>query len=561
MIGISRMQTSAERYQSWINHPNLDDATREELLALTDPEEINDRFYRDLRFGTGGIRGVMGAGTNRLNRYLVRRVACGLADYMRENAGPEASVVIAYDTRHHSRAFADETAQTLLGCGVQVLLYEMPVPTPVLSSSVPRYRAAAGVMITASHNPPEYNGIKVYDGNGVQLTPPKAEALTACINRQPDALELKRLPAASACHYLGQAALEEFLDAAHRQALPARGKNDLSIVYTPIHGAGLNAVTRILEKDGFSRVSLVSEQTEPDGAFPTVVSPNPEERGALELAIRLAQRNGADLVLGTDPDADRLGVAVRHHGAYRLLTGNQIGALLVGFVLEKRKSELTPAHTIVKTIVTGELGAKIAQSYGVRVMDTLTGFKYIGEAAVAFEAARDRIFLMGYEESYGYLIGTHARDKDAVVSAMLMAEMAAEAKADGRTLVDALESLYARYGMYVDALETVLLPGESGMRAIASAMARFRGAGTGAMPEACVLEDYQSGVAGFPREDVLRYVFSDGSWIAVRPSGTEPKLKLYFSIRGPDEPSAQARLHAIRSAALRLTDHTLGENA
>lgn len=551
MNGILRMETTAERYERWKNHPNTDDETRAELAALTDPEEINDRFFRELSFGTGGMRGVMGAGTNRLNRYVVRRVASGLAEYLLDKAGAEAcSVVIAYDTRHRSRAFADETAETLLGRGVDVMLYETPVPTPMLSFSVPFEKAAAGVMITASHNPPEYNGIKVYDEYGVQLTPPKANALTAYIGRQPDALAIEKLPPKGEKTMLGQKELDAYLDAVQRQALPADGKDALAVVYTPIHGAGLAALTGILNRDGFANVSLVTEQTTPDGAFPTVKSPNPEERGALAMGIALAEETNADLILGTDPDSDRLGVGVRHNGEYRLLTGNQIGALLVWFVLEKHKNELTSAHTIVKTIVTGELGAKIAESYGVRTMDTLTGFKYIGEASVAFEAGRERIFLMGYEESYGCLVGTHARDKDAAVAAMLTAELAADAKSRNRTLIDVLDELYARYGYYADALETVLLPGERGMREIAETMERFRAAGAGVMPEACELLDYQNGICGLPKENVLRFVFADGSWTAVRPSGTEPKIKLYFSICGAGEAAANARLNEIRKAAL-----------
>ena len=554
------METSTERYNRWKNHPNLDAGTYAELTALTDRAEINDRFYQDLKFGTGGIRGVMGAGTNRLNSYIVRRVAAGLADYL-HSAGKSggSGVVIAYDTRHHSRDFADEMAQTLAGCGVAAMLYEMPVPTPVLSFSVPHLHASAGVMITASHNPPAYNGMKLYDENGVQFTPQKANALTACINRQPDALELKRAAAAAEIKKLGEQELDAYINAVFTQALPVSGKDNLSIVYTPIHGTGLDAVTRILSRDGFTSVSLVAEQTSPDGAFPTVVSPNPEERGALEMGIALAERTNADLILGTDPDADRLGVGVRHGGTCRLLTGNQIGALLVWFVLEKRKSQLTGADTIIKTIVTGELGAEIAKSYGVQVVDTLTGFKYIGEAAVGFETARDRVFLMGYEESYGYLVGTHARDKDAIVSAMLITELAADAKSRGQSLIDVLNGLYACYGFYLDALETVLLPGESGMKQMKAIMQRFRGSGTDAIPETSEVCDYLAGAEGLPKENVLRFMLTDGSWMAVRPSGTEPKLKFYFSIRGEDHAAAEKRLNAIRSSVLRWMETSMGE--
>lgn len=541
-----------ERYEHWLNHPNLGPELRAELLAL-DSDEIADRFYRDLTFGTGGMRGVMGAGTNRLNLPIVRRVAYGIASYLlEETKNASSGVVVAYDTRRLSREFAREMAETLQGLGVDARLFSDPAPTPALSFAVAHLRAAAGVMITASHNPPQYNGIKVYDEFGVQLTPPKADALTACIQRQPDALELTRNKAAHAYGTLGGEVIDAYLDAVLTQALPALGKENLSIVYTPIHGAGLASVTGILERDGFTNVALVKEQCAPDGAFPTVVSPNPEERCALEMGLDLAERTGADLVLGTDPDSDRLGVGVRHDGEYRLLSGNQIGALLVWFVLEKRKASLRAGDTIVKTIVTGELGAKIAKSYGVRVENTLTGFKYIGEASVRFEKTGGQSFLMGYEESYGYLVGTHARDKDAVVSAMLTAELAAEAKSRGETLIDILNGLYARYGTYSDALTTITMPGERGMHEISAAMERFRRAGIGAMPEPCALSDYQNGIDGLPEEDVLRFLFSDGSWMAVRPSGTEPKLKLYFSVRGETPAAADARLNGFRAAALKL---------
>jgi phosphoglucomutase len=485
------MSAAEERCRRWLESP----IRRRDRADLPRCAIRGDRrrFYRDLSFGTGGMRGVMGAGTNRLNRYNVRRVACGLADYLKnETKNASQGVVIAFDTRINSAAFARETADTLLALGVPASLYEAPVPTPMLSFSVPYRNAAAGVMITASHNPPAYNGIKIYDENGVQLTPPKAAALTARIERQPDALELPAPRRSVRAAVLGKAALDAYLDAVQKQAFPVPGKEELAIVYTPIHGAGLVPVTEILRRDGFLNVTLVYEQCEPDGAFPSVVSPNPEERGALAMGLALAEQTGADLVLGTDPDSDRLGVGVRHGGGYRLLSGNQIGALMVWFVLEKRKGSLKPTDTIVKTIVTGELGAKIAKSHGVKVVDTLTGFKYIGEASVAFERTNRNTFLMGYEESYGCLVGTHSRDKDAVVSAMLMAELAAEAKTRGQTLIDILDGLYARYGAYADALETVLLPGERGMREIAGAMARFRSAGTDAMPEPCALFDYQT---------------------------------------------------------------------
>lgn len=546
------MQIARDRYGAWLISPALDEKLHAELLALTDPAEITDRFYRDLAFGTGGIRGIMGAGTNRMNRHTVRKAIYGLAQYLREETrSAERGVAVAFDTRHYSREFAREAADVLSGSGVPVYLFETPMPTPLLSFAVHRLSAAAGVMVTASHNPKEFNGIKVYNSDGVQLVPEQADALSAVIERCPDPLAVPVLPPKAGVTPLGAELLDEFVAAVCAQSRYQGDKSSLSIVYTPIHGAALLPVTKALAADGFTHVALVPEQVTPDGSFPTVASPNPEERGALALGLRLAEETRADLVLGTDPDGDRLGVGVRHGGAYRLLTGNQIGALLVRFVCETAREPITSADTLVKTVVTGGLGAAVAASYGASVEDTLTGFKYIGRRAVELEKFGDRRFLLGYEESYGYLVGTHARDKDATVAALLIAELAAKEKSAGRTPIDALDALHAAHGFFLDALDAVTLPGQNGEAAIAAAMARLRRADASVLGAGCRALDYEKGLDGLPAENLVKFAFPDGSWAAVRPSGTEPKIKLYYSVRGAAEEEAQARLTSLRAL---LTD-------
>ncbi|MBQ2769927.1 MAG: phospho-sugar mutase [Clostridia bacterium] len=536
-----------ETYENWLNSPAMDDETRRELLAL-EGEEITERFYKKLSFGTGGIRGIMGAGTNRLNRYTAGWAFDGLARQLLNLPGArEQGVVIACDTRNHSMDFARRAEEILLGRGIRVLRFDRPVSTPVLSFAVVHHQAAAGLMITASHNPKIYNGIKVYDAQGVQLTPHKALALAEEINAQPDPLLVEVLPPAAQAVSLGDETLSAFVSAVLTQSRSDDGKKDLSIVYTPLHGAALEAVTCTLKGAGFEQVALVQEQTSPDGDFPTVASPNPEERGALQLGLNLAEQLGADLVLGTDPDGDRLGAGVRHGDEYRLLTGNQIGALLVDFVLKKDQP-----GTLIKTVVTGELGAKIAESRGVQVKNTLTGFKYIGEEALRVNGAGEPPFVMGYEESYGYLVGLHARDKDATVSALLLSELAAREKARGRTLVDRLEELYQEFGFYADALFTLTLQGKAGEERIAAAMEALRRDGGRGIPEGCTLLDYEKGIDGLPRENVLKFVFADGSWLAARPSGTEPKIKFYASIAGEDREIAWERLEELKNSVLHL---------
>ncbi len=550
-------------FEQWKTDVFFDESVREELCALTDEKEIEDRFYRDLEFGTGGLRGVMGAGTNRMNKYTVGKATAGLGVYLLNAYGDEAKkrgVAIGYDTRINSAEFARIAADVLSGMGIKVYLSSVARPTPQLSFSVTYFHAIAGVVVTASHNPKEYNGYKVYDEYGCQLCVEQANGVIACVN----AIEDVRSVNFRSNDKLVQTvdATEPFIEAVllQRRAVSDEAKRNLKVVYTPLHGTGHVPLRSALLKDGFPDVSVVPMQAIADGRFPTVASPNPEDRRALEMGISQARQSGADLVLGTDPDSDRVGIAVRDGAEYRLMTGNQTGALLMDFVLANTELSALKNPAVVKTVVTSELGAAIAKKKGLTVFSTLTGFKFIGEKITQFEqakqsgdAVRDYDFVFGYEESYGYLAGTHARDKDAVVSGLLICEMAAHYKAQGKTLVRRLNEIYDEYGYYLDALDSFTLKGKDGLERIVNIMKELR---EGEAPFEGVREriDYKRSVSaeeGFgelPKSDVLKYLFEDGSWIAVRPSGTEPKIKIYYSVRAESEKNAQAKLDLLRAS-------------
>ena len=542
-----------ERYQEWLNASWLEAADKAELAALTDEKEIEDRFYRDLEFGTAGMRGVMGVGTNRMNKYIVAKATLGLANYLKGEfpADFKKGVVIAYDSRNNSKEFAAETARVLCACGVPVKLFDTLEPVPVLSFSVRHHNAAAGVVITASHNPREYNGYKVYGPDGCQLTPGAAAKLTDYV----EAAAISAIPAggdAALLTTIGQETVEKFLDAIQTVSVPQANAADLKVVYTPLHGSGNLPVRAILARCGFANVQIVPEQELPNGDFPTVKAPNPEDRTALLLGIELAKKNGADIVIGTDPDSDRIGVAIGKGSEYTLLNGNQIGALLANFVLTHRT--LNAKSTLITTVVTGELGAQVALARGAQVLRTLTGFKYIGEQMTKFERTGEREFVMGYEESYGYLVGTHARDKDAVTAAMLICEMAADAKSRGLTVLDELEALYKELGYYLDAQDSHTLKGKDGAERIKAMMTWLREHGSTFRGVSQTL-DYSKGIDGLPKENVMKFLCADGSWFAVRPSGTEPKIKIYYSIKSTDRAGAQVKLDERRaevSAALGL---------
>lgn len=563
------MSEAVRKYEAWLNDPQMDEATKAELEAIAgQTAEIEDRFYRDLAFGTGGLRGVIGAGTNRMNAYTVGKATQGFARFVKEqasSAGTEPTVVIAYDSRHRSPEFAEEAALVLAGNGVKAYVFESLRTTPELSFAVRHLRASGGIVITASHNPPEYNGYKVYGPDGCQLVPQLAEQVIQYIQEVPSFADVKKLAkdeaiTAGRLQYIGDAVDEAFIRAV-TAATPGgdavrQAAADLKVVYTPLHGTGNLAVREALKRSGFTQVTVVAEQELPDANFSTVKSPNPEERAAFELALQLAERDNADIVIGTDPDCDRMGAVVRNsEGVYTVLSGNQSGALMIHYVLTRLKEEgrLPQDGIVVKTIVTSEMGAEIARSHGLQVASTLTGFKYIGELMTKFEQAGGTpSFVFGYEESYGYLAGTYARDKDAVQASLLICEAAAYYKQQGLSLYDVLLELYAQYGYYQEHLESITLKGKDGMEKILAIMNDWRSNPPAEVAGVQVerLLDYAKGIDGLPRENVLKFMLADGSWFCLRPSGTEPKIKLYFAVCGQSLEDAKARISRLTQAVL-----------
>lgn len=536
-----------EKYEYWLT---FDDNTKNELESITDKKEIEDRFYKDLEFGTGGLRGIMGAGANRMNKYTVGKATKGLCEYLKNEFSGEKSVVIAYDSRNNSKTFAECAAEVLCYNGIKTFLFEEIMPTPVLSFSVRYLNCNAGIVITASHNPKEYNGYKVYDKHGCQLVPQYADKVISYINNVKDIKSVKHMNLNMALSngyltYIGDEVLNSYISEVEKMAV-YKEASDLKIVYTPLHGTGNIPVRKVLSDMSFD-VSVVKEQAVADGNFTTVRSPNPEEKDALNMALEQAKRANADLVIGTDPDCDRVGVGVLHNGEYTLLTGNQTGALLVDFYLKFKKQSLNPKSTLVKTIVTNDLGAEIARKNGLNVVETLTGFKYIGDQITKYEKTGENEFLIGYEESYGYLVGTYARDKDAVIASMLICEMAAYYKKNKMTLVDALNVLYSEYGFYLDALDSFVLKGKDGASRIKNIMSYFRANKATVFPNITDVKDYSTGIGDLPKSNVLKFFLKGGSWIAVRPSGTEPKLKMYYSVRGIDSSTCERSLQNIRT--------------
>ncbi len=538
----------SKKYEQWLT---FDEETKKELMEITDEKELEDRFYKDLSFGTGGLRGIMGAGANRMNYYTVSKATKGLADYLLNKIqGRMPSVAIGYDVRNNSSFFAHTAASVLNANGIKTFVFDTCMPTPVLSFAVMYKKCDAGIVLTASHNPKEYNGYKVYNHLGCQLSVYEANDVIKYVNLIEDLKGIEHLEKDEAIEkglfeYMGNDVLDAFISAVRKQSLYSE-KNSLKIVYTPLHGTGNIPVRRILE--GYD-VSVVKEQELPDGNFSTVRSPNPEEKDALTIAIEQAKNEQADLVIGTDPDSDRIGISVRHNGEYPLITGNQVGALLAEFVLSQKQKRglLNEKSALVTTIVTSPLGAEIAKSYGLTVEFVLTGFKNICGRIEEYEKTGSNEFVMGYEESYGYLVGTQTRDKDAVVASMLVAEMTAYYKGRGMTLVDALEEIYGKYGYYLDSLETFVLKGMDGAYKIQLLMKQFRSDGKSLFPDTDYIEDYKDGFNGLPPENALKFFFTDGSFAAVRPSGTEPKLKVYFAVRANDRKTANERLESIKS--------------
>ncbi|OUM94949.1 MAG: phosphoglucomutase [Thermobacillus sp. ZCTH02-B1] len=566
---MTELNVALERYRAWLADPAIDEETKRELRELEGQEpEIVDRFYRELEFGTGGLRGVMGAGLNRMNAYTVGKATQGLANWLLARR-EKPSVVIAHDSRRSSDAFALTAAEVLAGNGIRAYLWPSLRPTPQLSFTVRHLGADAGVVITASHNPPEYNGYKVYGPDGCQIVPDLAAEVIARIREVGSFAEVKRMPRAEAeaaglIVWLGEREDRAYHETVAAQCLrpeliKSGAGNELSIIYTPLHGAGNVPVREVLKLAGFGNVRVVAEQERPDGNFPTVKSPNPEEREAFTLAIEQAKREGADLIIGTDPDCDRVGAVVKDdRGEYIVLNGNQTGAILVHYLLTAlhEQGRLPANGAVIKTIVTGEMGADIARSFGVRVDNTLTGFKYIGERMTRYEQTGEATFLFGYEESYGYLAGTYARDKDGVVASLLIAEAAAYYKRQGKTLYDVLLELYGKYGYYFEALESRTLKGIDGVRKIRGIMEDWR---TAPPSEVAGVEvervlDYLPGLDGLPPENVLKFMLADGSWFCLRPSGTEPKIKVYFAVRRSGREEAESALRRLVAEVMERVD-------
>ncbi|MBE6624582.1 MAG: phospho-sugar mutase [Ruminococcaceae bacterium] len=545
-----------DTYELWRTNELFDKQTRDELNADLGEKEIEDRFWRDLEFGTGGLRGVMGAGTNRMNKYIIRKASRGLADYLNDKYGKSVSrgVAIGYDSRNNSDKFALEAALTLIGAGIPAHLYDQLEPTPVLSFTVRELGCIGGIVVTASHNPKEYNGYKVYDEQGCQVLIDDANKIISYVNAIED---ITAIPVADEAESrangmlksIPSTVLDSFNECVKAQAHDI-GAKSAKIVYTALHGTGNVPVRRVLSELGYD-VTIVKEQEMPNGDFPTVVSPNPENAEALELGCKLCEKIGADLILGTDPDCDRVGIAVNTRDGMKLLTGNQVGALLVDYVIKMNKAQIDKTSTVVKTVVTSELGAAIAKANGCRVVETLTGFKFIGEQMCIYEKTGYK-FVIGYEESYGYLVGMHARDKDAVVSSMLICEMACYYKNQGKTLVDVMEDIYAEYGYYLDKLDNFTLKGIDGLEKIGAIMKEMRENGKSLLSDVVTVYDYSKGIDDLPKSDVLKFIFEDGSWIAIRPSGTEPKIKIYYSIRGESKDEATKVLEARRAVIARV---------
>ncbi|MFK4424889.1 phospho-sugar mutase [Bacillus sp. RC51] len=563
-----------QEFSRWLSYAELDAELKEQLENMKQNEKkIEDSFYKNLEFGTGGMRGELGAGTNRLNVYTVRKATKGLAMFI-ENLGEEAKkrgVVVAYDSRHKSPEFAMEVAATLGAHGITTYVFESLRPTPVLSFAVRHLHTASGIVLTASHNPPEYNGYKVYGDDGGQLPPKEADELISYVNAVENELtvevaDVEQLKADGLLHIIGQEVDDAYAAElnnviVNKEMVKEVGK-DLKIVFTPLHGTSNISVRRGLEEVGFTDVTVVKEQELPDPNFSTVKSPNPEEHAAFEYAIRDGEKVGADVLIATDPDADRLGVAVRNHdGEFQVLTGNQTGALMLDYLLSQKKENGTlPENGVVlKTIVTSEIGRTIAKAYGLDTVDTLTGFKFIGEKIKQYEESGQYEFQFGYEESYGYLIRSFCRDKDAVQSVLFACEVAAYYKSQGKTLYDGLLEVFKKYGFFREDLVSLTLKGKDGAEQIQKMMATFRENPPKEVAGLTVVavEDYKESIITtlqdgnkeeihLPKSNVLKYQLEDGSWFCLRPSGTEPKIKFYFGVQDDSLQNSEQKLLTIK---------------
>ena len=556
-------------YDQWLQDPYFDAETKAELERIAeDDKEIKERFYKDLEFGTAGLRGIIGAGTNRMNIYVVRKTTQGLANYIRSVGKEGQGVAIAYDSRNMSPEFADEAALCLAANGIKAYVFETLRPTPELSFALRHLGCAAGINITASHNPPEYNGYKVYWEDGAQITPPHDSGIMEQVQKVTDYSQVRTMDKETAIaqgvyQVIGQEVDDAYMgelkkQVLHMDAIQAEGKN-LKIVYSPLHGTGNIPARRILKELGFENVYVVPEQELPDGDFPTVSYPNPEADEAFELGLKLAREVDADLVLATDPDADRLGVRVRDKdGEYHTLTGNMSGCLLADYEIGQRKAlhGLPEDGVLIKTIVTTNLADAIAKGYGIGLIEVLTGFKFIGQQILGFEQGKKGTYLFGFEESYGCLIGTYARDKDAIVATMALCEAAAYYKTQGKTLWDAMVDLYEKHGYYKDDIQSITLKGIEGLEKIQNIMELLRKEPPAKIGDYKVTaaKDYKTGINGLPKSNVLYYELTDDSWVCVRPSGTEPKVKFYYGIKGTSLADADAKSADLGKAVLAMVD-------
>jgi len=574
-----------KKYNEWLENSIFDAETKEELRKISnDEKEIEDRFYRELEFGTGGLRGVIGAGTNRINIYTIRKATQGLANYIIKE-GIEAmnkGVAIAHDSRRFSPEFSDEAARVLAANGIKAYVFDGLRPTPELSFAVRELKAISGIVITASHNPPEYNGYKVYWEDGAQITSPKDVEIIDEVNSITEYNLIKSISKDEAMalglyeiisNDMDDKYIAELLKLIINPEVIKKEADDFRIVFTPLHGTGNLPVRKILKEIGFNNVFVVEEQELPDGDFPTVAYPNPEDIKAFELAIKLGVKKNADVIMATDPDADRLGVLAKtKEGDYKALTGNNIGMLLMEYILRSKKEKgILPSNgAVVGTIVSTYMARPIAAAYDVELFETLTGFKYIGEKIKEFKATGSHEFLFGYEESYGCLIGTHARDKDAVVAVMGVAEVAAYYKSQGLTLYEALNNLYETYGYYMESLQSITLKGKEGIEKIGHILTTLRQNPPKELAGVKVIEsrDYGNGevvnlltneksISNLPSSNVLYYDLEDGSWFCVRPSGTEPKVKFYFGVKGLSQSESETKLKALEKDVMALVDQII----
>ncbi|HKM42814.1 MAG TPA: phospho-sugar mutase [Limnochordia bacterium] len=559
------------RYESWLQDPLIDKETRNELRELAHNQaEIEDRFFKWLGFGTGGLRGRVGAGSNRMNIYTVRLVTQALANHLKAQ-GKTGGVAIAHDSRHMSREFTEAAASVLVANQIAVYLFPAVAPTPLLSYAVRNYRASAGIVITASHNPPEYNGYKAYNEHGNQMLTEEALSIsTEMANLGLDnVLVDDKAQENPLCHWIGEDVIESYYARLLEIAPEVDGKENLRVLYTPLHGTGGRFVPEILQMAGFSRVSTVEEQMAPDGSFPTVSYPNPEDPKAFNLAFAQAERDPCDLIIATDPDADRMGVAVHQDGEWILLNGNQVGVLLADFLLSRLEGDQAKRSVVIKTIVTTEMVRPIAKKYGAQVRDTLTGFKYIGTLMDRLPA-ENREFLFGFEESYGYLAGMAVRDKDAVLASLLIAKVAAFYQGQGITLVDRLEELLAEHGYYLQDLVSYSFATSLEAERSREFITRLEREPIKTIGSEQVVEVLNYGTStcldlrtqvetaiALPKEGVLQWITEEGSRVTLRPSGTEPKMKLYLEVLGQDRQQAEEKLLGIKEAFDRLVQSGL----